>query len=647
MARRLGGNAGGRWRAWHLLGVLLLVVLVPTACMLWFLAAAVQNANLAARQRLTDVYRDQVLEAKRTLRSYWQGQLSALDGAAALPAPQRFGKLVTTCEFDTVILRGATPGASYPARPAGRDDPLEQDPNWLAARSLEFGRADPAAAAEAYAALAEAAPQASVRARALRAQARSLAKAGQRAQAAAILTGPLAAGALAAAAGPDGRLVAPAAALRALELMKDANSAAFVAVARRLRGRLDDYGEPAIPSAQRLFLMEELHRLTGGGAFATLAAERCAAAYLETPQRPASPHRWTPAAGGGLWHAASADGRAVAVCRQERLIAVSERVCSAADGLTGITIAVSPPSAAGREAAAFLAVPAPGPLAGWQMEARLVGEDPFAAAASRQNTVYLWTAGLGVVAILAAALVVAGALGRQMRLARLKNDLIATVSHELKTPLSSMRVLIDTLVAGRCSDERAGEYHRMIAKENERLSRLIENFLTFSRMERHKAAFEFADLDIAEVVSEAVESARERFSRPGCELAVDVPGDLPPVRGDRDALVTVLLNLLDNAWKYTPDAKRISVRARPVGPEVHVSVSDNGIGLSRRAAKRVFDRFYQADQRLSRAAGGCGLGLSIVQFIVTAHGGSVDIASRPGEGSTFTVRLPAGSPIEP
>jgi signal transduction histidine kinase len=257
---------------------------------------------------------------------------------------------------------------------------------------------------------------------------------------------------------------------------------------------------------------------------------------------------------------------------------------------------------------------------------------------------------LGIGVILAAALSVAGYLSRQMRLARLKNDLIATVSHELKTPLSSMRVLVDTLVAGRCRDEQqAREYYQMIARENERLSRLIENFLTFSRMERNKVAWELVELDVGHIVSAAAESesVQERFSRPGCELRVDVAANLPGVRGDRDALVTVLLNLLDNAYKYTGDAKRIDLRARAEGDCVCLSVSDNGIGLSRRGAKRIFDRFYQADERLSRAAGGCGLGLSIVKFIVDAHGGAVDVASRAGEGSTFTVRLPAAPPAQP
>jgi len=645
--RRSRIGAGHGQRLWPVLGILLLVVLVPTACMLWFLAAAMRNTSLAVRQRLTDAYRGQVLEAKQALAEHWRKQLAALDEAGPLPAPQRFRRLVAACAFDTVVLRaeGASPG--YPAPPVPAPDGLAANAAWVEAQDIEFERTDPNAASAAYAAIAKAAADPSVRARALRAQARCLSRAGRTDRAIEVLTGPLAAAELARAVDPGGRLVAPAGDLHALQLLGDPNGARFRAVAERLRRRLDDYGEPVMPAGQRLFLMNELLRLGGADTFATRAAEQCAAEYLEAPQPPPGPQRFSRARGGALWHVASGDGRTVAVCREGRLIEASQQLCAARVAPKGITIRLAPPAEQASRSDAFLAAPAPGPLVGWQVEVHLVGESPFSAAAERQKATYQWTAILGIGVVLAAALIVAGSLGRQMRLARLKNDLIATVSHELKTPLSSMRVLIDTLVAGRCgSEQQADEYHRMIAKENERLSRVIENFLTFSRMERNRVAWEPVELDVAEVVSAAVESVRERFAGAGCELTVDVAPDLPSVRGDRDALVTVLLNLLDNAWKYTGAEKRVAVRAFADAGEVHLAVSDNGIGLSRREARRIFGRFYQVDQRLSRPAGGCGLGLSIVKFILDGHGGSIDVTSRPGEGTTFTVRLPAAGARE-
>jgi signal transduction histidine kinase len=236
-------------------------------------------------------------------------------------------------------------------------------------------------------------------------------------------------------------------------------------------------------------------------------------------------------------------------------------------------------------------------------------------------------------------------MGRQIRLTRLKNDLIATVSHELKTPLTSIRVLTDTLLAGKLQDEvKAHEYLQLIARENVRLSRLIDSFLTFSRMERNKKKFEMRDVRPAEIAGDAVEAVRERYMSAGFALDVNTEPDLPVVLGDRDALVTVVINLLDNAWKYSQNDKRVSLRTYAADSEVRFEVADHGIGLSRREVRRIFEKFYQVDRSLSREASGVGLGLSIVRFIVGAHGGRIDVTSKPGTGSTFTVCLPGVKP---
>jgi signal transduction histidine kinase len=277
----------------------------------------------------------------------------------------------------------------------------------------------------------------------------------------------------------------------------------------------------------------------------------------------------------------------------------------------------------------------------WELAVELEGANPVAAATARRTAVYLWTGGAGIALIGVLALAVGGYVGRQMRLTRLKNDLIATVSHELKTPLASMRVLVDTLLEGRRVDpQQTREYLSLISTENERLSRLIDNFLTFSRMERNKQSFQFEAVDMGEVVRLAVSAMGERVTLPQCQLEVEVGESVPTVRGDRDALETVVLNLLDNACKYTAEEKRIGVRVLGAEGGVCVEVRDNGIGMTRRVMRRIFDRFYQVDQTLARRAGGCGLGLSIVKFIVEAHGGTIRVESEVGKGSRFVVRLP-------
>ena len=453
LTRRTRAAGGTTRQVWPMLAVLLLVVLGPTVCMLWFLAAAVNNTNLAVRQRLTDVYRGQVFEARRALAAYWKGQLGVLEGSGDLPPGARFRHLVTASDFDGAVVRGQSASTSYPGGSSSSLDPLADDPNWLDAQRLEFERSDPAAAAEAYAELARRLEQ-SDRARALRARARCLAKAGHPDRALAVLTGPLASAELSGAADPTGRLIAPDAAIFALQLLRDANAPAYRKVAEGLRKRLGDYSRPVVPSGQRLFLMGELRRLAGGGAFATQAAERCTAEYLGAPQQQPAAGRLTRAAGEGLWHVASGDGRTVGICRGRRLAETARRVCVEGGRLTGITIELVGPSEPASRDEPLLAVAAPAPLVGWEVHAHLRGGDPFAAAAGRQKSLYTWAAVLGIGVVLTSALIVAGYLGRQMKLARLKNDLIATVSHELKTPLSSMRVLVDTLVEDRCTNEQ-------------------------------------------------------------------------------------------------------------------------------------------------------------------------------------------------
>ncbi len=411
----------------------------------------------------------------------------------------------------------------------------------------------------------------------------------------------------------------------------------FREMAARLRDGVSDYAVDTLPSAQRRFLMHELQRLDPGVEFPTLAAEELAARYLETnPVFPTETSlRITELR--DVWSVASPNRRVVALFTTAGLHVKLNDVVRDPFSPKGVSVTVVAPGEDAMSEPTLVTTPLGAELPGWRLALSLDDRALFDTETAKRVKLLVWVAGLVIAVMSALSLVIARSFGRQVELARLKNDLVANVSHELKTPLTAMRALVDTLLDAEHFDEKTTrEYLQLLATENARLSRLIENFLTFSRFERNKFQFEFKQVRPLEIVVGAVEALGER----GHALETHAPESLPPIRGDADALVTALLNLLDNAWKYSGDDKHIVLRAEARNGCVCFAVEDNGVGLSPREQKRVFRRFYQTDQRLARAVGGCGLGLSIVQSIVEAHHGSVRVESELGRGSTFTIELP-------
>lgn len=290
---------------------------------------------------------------------------------------------------------------------------------------------------------------------------------------------------------------------------------------------------------------------------------------------------------------------------------------------------------------ALLSLPAGNAFPGWTVSLCPASDGFLDVAAKRQAMLYIWTGSLVILLFFTAGSAVAVMVARQVRLNRLKNDFIATVSHELKTPLASMRVLMDTLFEGHYKiSPPVMEYLGMMSQDNLRLARMIDNFLSFSRMERNKQAFDFGAEAVKPMVNEAVEALRTKLQSEGCTFRLYLPAELPAVKADHDALVMVLINLLENAYKYSNAPREISLAVSSEESIVVFAVRDNGIGMSTRSTRRIFEKFYQVDQHLTRKVDGCGLGLSIVKFIVDAHRGTIEVESRLNEGSTFTVRIP-------
>src|SRR5262245_52492347 len=235
---------------------------------------------------------------------------------------------------------------------------------------------------------------------------------------------------------------------------------------------------------------------------------------------------------------------------------------------------------------------------------------------------------------------------RELRLSRLKSDFVANVSHELKTPLALIRLYAETLELRRVpSEDRKSEYYRVIGKESRRLTQLINNILDFSRIEAGRREYRMVPSDIGAVVRDVVESYRFAIEKLGFSLGLRVADDLPPLELDPEAMSQALINLLNNAIKYSPEQKAIEVAVRREGERVLLSVSDRGIGIPRSEQRRIFEKFYRVETSLVHTTKGSGLGLALVQHITEAHGGRVELVSAPGEGSTFTLSLPV--PPEP
>jgi len=628
------GRPSGLW----LMLLLLLAALVPSVCLLWFMNQAVRNERLAVRQKLAEAYRANLVLVQNQLDLYWRQTAAALDADADhLPPPVLFAQFVRNGQADAVICFDAAGNVTYPsAVPAPK--PEAPEPGWLKAQDLEASR--PGDAAAAFARLAAHAADANQAARALQAQARCLLKAGQSNAAIALLTGPLGDARYRHAKDAQGRLLVPNAELMALDLLKDPAAEPARATRERLKRRALDYDDPGLSASQRRFLMRELQRLFPEPAVAQmLAAEDLAARWVEAGlPRPGEPGL-RPSTLPGVWQFTTGHSRVVALHQTDAMIARVRGGISAQLGPVGEGLAFLPP---GKEFERFLvSLPAGSSMSGWRLGLSLHGQRSFDAVAEQRIASYVW---IGV-AVFAAVFVLAALalrlVRRQMALTQLRNDLVANVTHELKTPLSSMRLLVDTLLNSQPFHEQtAREYLQLIAQENLRLSRLIDNFLTFSRMERNKYAFGFKEVPATAIIEGATTAVRERLGAPGCRFETHIAPDLPSVVADADAMVTALVNLLDNAYKYSGEEKQITLSAGAENGSVFFAVKDNGIGLSPRDTKRIFKRFFQVDQRLSRSSSGCGLGLSIVEFIVTAHHGKVRVESQPGRGSTFTISLP-------
>lgn len=232
-------------------------------------------------------------------------------------------------------------------------------------------------------------------------------------------------------------------------------------------------------------------------------------------------------------------------------------------------------------------------------------------------------------------------VSKELALARLKSDFVSNVSHELRTPLALIRLYAETLELGRIkAQDKVEEYYRIIRTESERLTALINNILDFSRIEAGRKEYEFRTTDLAELVSNTLDAYRGQIDEQGFRFEQSIDSTIPPVSVDREAIARSLVNLVNNALKYSDHEKFLGVRLYRTDSVLKLEVADHGIGIARSEQSKIFEKFYRAGDPLVHNTKGSGLGLSLVRHIAHAHGGEVEVESSPGNGSKFTLWLP-------
>ena len=645
-------------------------VVLPTVALLWFMSRVVANERLVVREKLAALYQDKLLDAAAKTEAICADRTKALHEIKPTSNPYSIlTRLVLEEDFQGVVLLNTDGVVVYPASVNVAVGQVRPDNPLANAWQLEFTARRYAEAAEAYDGLSfDNDPHVAISA--IMGKSRCLSRlerpdeAIEHCQKAAFTAIPKDAD-------PALRLNVENARLLLLSLLKQSDQPKKLSeiFPRTVKELMADLYNPAgdralLPPSQNLFIAKKLLQAIGdanlpAGADAVeknkletlVNAEELSISIAENlrllpahfdsffrvdlgPQPVYGIHHRTQSA--TVIGLLDEQGIESVLAGYKDTFAGSDSAYRIIDASDRLVAGVAQP-----QDNHFATAPVAQCFPGWKVELYFKGGEVFEKAAKRQIAVYIWTGALVILLIFAAGGFATRAVGRQIRLNKMKNDFIATVSHELKTPLASMRVLVDTLLEGNVKDEaQSEEYLRLTAKENERLSRMIDNFLTFSRMERNKKAFEMTPVNPAAIANDAAEAVRTKYASHNCQFAVEIAENLPEISADHDAMVTILVNLLDNACKYTGDQKQITLKVFTEGDYICFAVSDNGIGLARRHIRRIFDSFYQIDNSLARKAEGCGLGLSIVKFIVDAHKGKITVESKSGKGSTFTVKLP-------
>jgi len=276
----------------------------------------------------------------------------------------------------------------------------------------------------------------------------------------------------------------------------------------------------------------------------------------------------------------------------------------------------------------------------WKIEFFRSSTSGFAGLDLRKSF-YFWTIVVLLIVLIFGAVLIVRTVSHEMGVLRIKSDFVSSVSHEFKTPLTSIRTLIERLQGGKVQDKaKMDQYISVIAQDTDKLTRLVGNILDFSKIEEGKREYDFVETDVAQLVSRLIQEFQKDEIRKDFLIRLLIQENIPKLTLDKEAFSQALINLLDNAVKFSPDKKEIHVHLSADEENIILEVKDKGIGIPQDEMDKIFEKFYQGKNALKRTVKGAGLGLTLVKHTVEAHGGRVSVKSKVGEGSAFSLIFP-------
>jgi signal transduction histidine kinase/tetratricopeptide (TPR) repeat protein len=258
-----------------------------------------------------------------------------------------------------------------------------------------------------------------------------------------------------------------------------------------------------------------------------------------------------------------------------------------------------------------------------------------------QKSFYFWTILTLLVVLICGLILIVKTVSHEMDILKIKSDFVSSVSHEFKTPLTSIQVLTERLREGKVKDpEKKQQYYSVISQDTEKLSRLVGNILNLSKIEEGKYLYEFEDTDLSQWLPQIIDNFKNENLQREVKISTNIPAKMPSIKIDKNAIAQAFYNLLDNAVKFSAEKENVEVLVKQKTDDLVIQIKDRGIGIPRSECDKIFEKFYQGEKAIKYSSRGTGLGLTLVKHTVEAHGGKISVQSQEGQGSTFFLILP-------